>query len=753
MNQFGSILLVLGGLAAIWTIIRGLQAWQQNNNTALIRQAQYGVYTMFVTITTGVVILVYQLLISNFMNKYVASYTNEALPTYYKFSALWAGQAGSLLLWLWLITVFAAIFVWRHKEDYRELMPIMLSVFAFTSLLFFGLTIFVKSPFETLNFMPRDGNGLNPLLQNWGMSIHPPLLYLGYVGWTVPFAFLVAALVTKNLDSSWLKQSRPWTLMAWLFLSLGNLIGAQWAYVELGWGGYWGWDPVENASLMPWLLATAFVHSQIMQERRGIFKFWNVSLLLITFAMTIFGTYLTRSGVLQSVHAFGDSEMGPYFLVFLGIVLFGGFGLIFSRRHLLESENLVQSPLSREGTVLLSNIAFSAMTFTVLWGTMYPLTSRIFFGEQRTVEISYFNSLNVPLGIFVLLLTGIGPLIAWRKASSSNFVRHFSIPTATGIATVVLLALFGINELYPLITLGLAAFTLAGILQEFYKGTVATMQRTGENWMKSFGTLVINTKRRYGGYLIHIGVVMIFIGITGSSAYNSEAESKLSKGDSMQIENYNLTYADFIDFQNALKWSGIAVLDVEKNGKYVGQVRPEKAKFFNNDQPMSEVALRMTLAEDLYVILGGFDKERNIWITARINPLINWMWLGGIMMIIGTGVALFPEMDRKKRSSKRKGLQDIDAETIIRELSEIEIDYAEGKIDDTTYKEEYEPYEHVDTWIKHAANAKAEQHKNGNGKADVATMETTEAKYCHACGTQLPRDSRFCPSCGERVNK
>ncbi|MCF7803978.1 MAG: cytochrome c biogenesis protein CcsA [Candidatus Marinimicrobia bacterium] len=752
MNQFGSILLVLGGIAAVWTIIRGLQAWQQNNNTALIRQAQYGIYTMFFTISTAVVILVYQLMTSNFVNKYVASYTSEALPTYYKFSALWAGQAGSLLFWLWLIAAFSALFVWRHKDDYRELMSIMLPTFAFTSLLFFGLTIFVTSPFETLNFMPRDGNGLNPLLQNWGMSIHPPLLYLGYVGWTIPFGFLIAALVTKNLDSNWLKQARPWTITAWLFLALGNLIGAQWAYVELGWGGYWAWDPVENASLMPWLLATAFVHSQIMQERRGIFKFWNVSLLLITFAMTIFGTYLTRSGVLQSVHAFGDTEMGPYFLAFLGIVIFGGFGLIFARRNYLDSRSSVQTPLSREGTVLLSNIAFSAMTFTVLWGTMYPLTSRIFFGEQRTVEISYFNSLNVPLGIFVLLLTGIGPLIAWRKASSSNFVRHFSIPTAFGVATVVLLALFGITALYPLVTFGLAAFTLAGIIQEFYKGTVATMQRTGENWLKSFGTLVMNTKRRYGGYLIHIGIVMIFIGITGSSAFNTEAEAKLARGESMEIENYVLTYSEFVENQNALKYSGIAVLDIEKNGKYVGQIRPEKAKFYKSDQPMSEVALRMTLEEDLYVILGGFDKERNVWVTARVNPLINWMWLGGIMLIIGTVVALFPETDSKKRTHTRKRLQDIDAETIIRELSEIEIDYAEGKIDDTTYKEEYEPYEHVDAWIKRAANAKAEQHKNGNGKADVATAEAVEAQFCHTCGTQLPRGSRFCSNCGERVN-
>ena len=752
MNQLGAILLVLGGIAAIWTIIRGVQAWRQENDTSLIRQAQYGIYTMFFTVSTAVVILIYQLMTSNFVNKYVASYTSKALPTYYKFSAFWAGQAGSLLFWLWLITVFAIIFVWRHRNDYRELMPIMLSTFAFTSLLFFGLTIFVTSPFETLNFMPRDGSGLNPLLQNWGMSIHPPLLYLGYVGWTIPFGFLVAALVTNNLDSSWLKQARPWTITAWLFLSLGNLIGAQWAYVELGWGGYWAWDPVENASLMPWLLATAFVHSQIMQERRGIFKFWNVSLLLITFAMTIFGTYLTRSGVLQSVHAFGDAHMGPYFLVFLGLVIFGGFSLVFYRRDELDTEYIVRTPFSREGTVLMSNITFSAMTATVLWGTMYPLTSRIFMGEQRTVEISYFNSLNVPLGIFVLLLTGIGPLIAWRKASSSNFVRHFSIPIAAGIGTVILLALFGITKLYPLITFGLAAFTLTGIIQEFYKGTVATMKRTRQSWLSSLGELVMNTKRRYGGYLIHISIVMIFIGITGSSAYNTEAEAKLAKGDSMKIENFTLTYSDFFEKQNALKYSGIAVLDVEKNGKYVGQIRPEKAKFFNSEQPMSEVALRMTLSEDLYVILGGFNEARDIWITARINPLINWMWLGGIMMILGTAVALFPETKSRNNGPKHKSLSDIDAETIIRELSEIEIDYAEGKIDDTTYKEEYEPYEHVDAWIKQAANAKAEQLKNGNGKADVATMETTEAKFCHACGTQLPRDSRFCSNCGERMN-
>jgi len=328
MNQLGALALIVGGLAAIWATIRGLQAWQ-TQNPKLTRQAQMGIYGAFGAVTLAVLLLLYQLVTSNFVNEYVASYTSRALPLYYKLSALWAGQAGSLLLWLWLITIFAVIFIARHRDDYPELMPVMVATFGFTSLLFFGLTIFATSPFETLNFLPRDGNGMNPLLQNWGMIIHPPLLYLGYVGWTVPFAFLIAALVTKNLKSNWLKQARPWTIMAWLFLSLGNLIGAQWAYVELGWGGYWAWDPVENASLMPWLLATAFVHSQIMQERRGIFKFWNTSLLLFTFLLSIFGTYLTRSGVLQSVHAFGDSHMGPYFLVFMGIVLFGGIGLIF----------------------------------------------------------------------------------------------------------------------------------------------------------------------------------------------------------------------------------------------------------------------------------------------------------------------------------------------------------------------------------------------------------------------------------------
>ena len=750
MNQLGSLVLVIGGLTALWTLVRGAQAYTAQNDRYL-QQAQWGIYISFLSNSLAALLLLYQLITSNFVNKYIASYTSEALPLYYKISAFWAGQAGSLLLWLWLVTAFSALFVYRHRKDYPQLMPVMVSVFAFVSLLFYVLTIFVTSPFETLNFMPRDGSGLNPLLQNWGMAIHPPLLYLGYVGWTVPFGFLIAALVTRNLDSSWLKQARPWTLTAWLFLGLGNLIGAQWAYVELGWGGYWAWDPVENASLMPWLLATALIHSQIMQERRGIFKFWNVTLLLLTFSLTIFGTYLTRSGVLQSVHSFGKSTMGPFFLAFLGIVLAGGAGLIYSRRNELLSKNEVQSPLSREGTVLFSNIAFSAMTLTVLWGTMFPLTSQWLFGQQRSVEISYFNDLNVPLGIFILLLTGIGPLIAWRKSSGSNFLRHFSIPLGTGMAAVLILGLAGIHELYPLGTFGLAAFTLTGIIQEFVKGTAAMKAKTGGSLLEAFMRLMQHAKRRYGGYLVHLGVVMLFIGITGSSAYNVEKEAKMTQGESLEIAGYTLTYSDFEHVRNDLKWAGRAVITVSKEGKEVGTVRPEKAKFFKSEQPISEVALRMTLAEDLYVVLGGFDKERTIWITAKVNPLINWMWLGGIMFIIGTLVALFPDKPTDSASSEteQQNLREIDPQILIHELSELEIDYAEGKLDEDTYNEEYASYADVDPWIKKAAQVQAEKQANGNG--DLTTAERG-IHYCSSCGTKLPQEARFCSNCGERID-
>jgi len=751
MNELGALLLVIGGVAALWTIVRGLQGWRQGN-VAYTRQAQVGTYVSFASVTLAVFILWLQLMAGNFVNKYVASYTSLALPWYYKFSALWAGQAGSLLFWLWLITIFSALFIYRHKDDYPRMMPVMVAVFAFVSLLFYGLTIFVTSPFETLGFLPQDGSGLNPLLQNWGMSIHPPLLYLGYVGWIVPFAFMIAALATDNLGSDWLKQARPWTLLAWLFLALGNLIGAQWAYVELGWGGYWAWDPVENAALMPLLLGTAFLHSQIIQERRGLFKFWNVGLLLVTFLLTIFGTYLTRSGVLQSVHSFGDSEMGIYFLAFLTIVLVGGAGLIFYRRNSLRAQEEVQTPVSREGTVMLSNFAFAAMTLTVFWGTMYPLTSRLLFGEQRSIEVGYFNHLNVPLGIFVLFLTGVGPLIAWRKAHKSNFVKHFIVPLAAGVAVIIFLALLGITELYPLLTFGLGGFTLAGIVQEFYKGTVAIRSRSGDAWWNALGQLVRNAKRRYGGYLVHLGIIMLFVGIAGSSAYNTEAESKLARGESMTINHYQITYADFRDFRNDLKVGGIAILDIKKNGKHVGWLRPEKAKFYKSDQPMSEVSLRMTLAEDLYIVLAGFDENRNIWITARVNPLINWMWLGGLVMILGTGVALFPDRSRTRRNGRkpRLRLEDIDAETLIRELSELEIDYAVGKLDEEAYHREARSYDHVESWIKQEARAQAEMQLNGNGQKEIAALEV-ERVYCAACGAQLPADAQFCSRCGEKI--
>ncbi len=665
MNAIASGLLLFSFFLAgygTWSAFMGGR-WRQGR---LIKSAERTAIVLFIITSFVMVALMVAFVSRDFSLKYVAHYSSSTLPMFYTVAAVWAGQSGSLLLWAWLLTMFAAIVVWQNRHKNRDLLPYALGVILFTAFFFFGLMVYTTNPFEPLPSPVIDGNGLNPMLQNVGMVMHPPTLYLGYVGFVVPFAFAIAALLTKQLDAQWIRTTRRWTLFSWLFLTLGNLFGAKWAYVELGWGGYWAWDPVENASLMPWLMGTAFLHSVMIQEKRGMLKIWNLVLIILTFALTIFGTFITRSGIISSVHSFGLSNVGPVFMVFLGVILIVSFALILKRLPYLKSNNNLDAVLSKESSFLFNNLFLVGMTFAIFWGTIFPVISEAVRGVKITVGVPFFNQVNVPIALALLALTGICPLIAWRKASQRNLRKSFTLPLSAAIVSAVILYVSGVTSLYPLLSFSLSVFVTTTVLMEFYRGIVTRARISGKNLLTSTLDLITRNKRRYGGYIVHIGIVMIFVGITGSSAFQTEKAVSLKPGESIEINNYKIIYKGLEDRSTDHARIVAAAMQVVQNGKPIAMLYPERQKY-SKQEVVSEVAIRQTAKEDLYLILSAFDSERNVSIKAMVIPLVGWIWNGGIVMIIGTLIAMGPDR-LKKRSA------DIPFERVLSRKKEV--DYA-----------------------------------------------------------------------------
>ncbi len=489
--------------------------------------------------------------------------------------------------------------------------------------------------------------GLNPLLENPGMIIHPPTLLIGYVGFTIPFAFAMAALLTGKLGDDWLIAIRRWTLLAWLLLGIGNIIGAWWAYVELGWGGYWSWDPVENAGLMPWLVATAFLHSIMMQRRRGMLKVWNmVVLIILTFSLAIFGTFLTRSGILSSVHTFAESALGPFFLVFIGITLFGSLGLLYYRSKELKSEAEMDSFVSRESTFLLNNLLLVSAAFAIFLGTVFPVISQVVRGVKISVGPPFFNQVNGPIFLAIILLTGVCALIGWRRASIKNLLRNFLWPLVAVIILGIALFIWGVREWYALVAFLVCGFVISTILYEWFRGTRARHQVRAENYLKAFLGLIGANRPRYGGYIVHIAIILIAIGVVGSSIYEMEREVTLRPGESIAIKNYTLTYENIDLYETQSKLVVTATLAVYNHGNLKGRLTPEKYFHRTYEQPVTEVAIRTTLLEDLYVILVGWNEDGTTAFKVLVNPLVNWIWIGGAVFLLGGLVAFWPE--RKK---------------------------------------------------------------------------------------------------------
>jgi len=608
----------------------------------------------FVAVTAAAFALVWSVFTDDFSITYILEHSNRALPAAYKFSALWSGQEGSLLLWAWLLGMYGFVLRLTHKTDVK-LYAYAGTILAGIQVFFLAVLCFAAPPFALFNGqIPDDGNGLNPLLQYPEMVIHPPMLYLGYVGFSVPFAFALGALMMRYPGEKWIKVTRVWTMVTWLFLTAGIFLGMHWAYAVLGWGGYWGWDPVENASFMPWLTGTAFLHSVMMQEKKGMMKSWNVWLIFSTFLLTLLGTLLTRAGLVSSVHAFAQSSIGTWFVVFMGIVLAVCiFTYVLQRSH-LKSEHHLESLVSRESSFLFNNLVLLTACFVILWGTLFPILSEYVVGNKVTVGAPWYNRVAVPIGLFLLFLTGVGPLLPWRATSFRSIRRNFVLPSIALWATVIVCLAVGVRpwkngafdygNFFALVALALAAGVLTAILSEFLRGAGVISRQTGRNLLVATWLLTRRNTRRYGGYIIHIGVVIIVVGLAGS-AFNRNEEKELALHDKMAIGPYTLECVGFTQDSNLNYNSEYALLDVYKGGKKQFQMTPEKRVYLASEQPQTMVAIHSTPGWDLYVVYEGTnpDTQQPI-IKAFLNPLVGWIWTGLAVLVFGTLVALVPSL-------------------------------------------------------------------------------------------------------------
>jgi cytochrome c-type biogenesis protein CcmF len=674
MTLLGQFALWVAFLVALWCVAIAFRGrWQDRPElaTSVVRS----VYAVFGCLVVASLALWKGLITHDFNIEYVAAYTSRNLPPYYIVSAFWAGQKGSLLFWAVVLSLFASLAQLLTPRRYADLMPYVAGVTSAVVAFFVSVMLFGSNPFERLGFTPADGRGLNPQLQNVGMVIHPPMLYLGYISITIPFAFAVAALISRRLDTGWIHAIRKWTLVSWLFLSIGITLGMWWAYVELGWGGYWAWDPVENASFLPWLTMTAFLHSVMIQEKRGMLKRWNLGLIVGTFLLSIFGTFITRSGVIASVHSFTQSNVGYFFLAFLLVAGVLAFTLLYTRWPLLEAEVQLESMVSREAAFLFNNLLLVGIAFSVLWGTLFPILSEAVRGSKITVGPPFFNRVNVPLGLLLLGLTGIGPLIAWRKASTANLRRQFVGPLGTGFATLAVLLAAGIRDLYPLMTFALAGFVAGTVVQEFYRGVRARHRMHGESVPLALLRLIERNRRRYGGYIVHVGVLIYFVAFAGM-AFKVEREATLKPGESVELRSpfghtYTFTHVGISQYEALNRIVSAATVQVAVDGKPAGLLTSEKRQHVDSFkrptfEPSTEVGIRSGLREDLYLVFAGAvgGTEEAVY-RFNVNPLVWWVWFGGFVLAFGGIVTMWPgggpAIARPRRTQAGYGVALVDA--------------------------------------------------------------------------------------------
>jgi cytochrome c-type biogenesis protein CcmF len=656
MPELGRAALVVCLGLALYSVAAGAFGAQRRRRFVSL-SAQNALIASFVAAAVASAVLLTALVRSDFSFTYVSAFTSEQLPLPYKISSFWGGQEGSLLLWLLVLTAYGAAAVLLDRRAGRELLAWAVPVLGVVTTFFAFLLVFVASPFQT-HAAPANGLGLNTSLQSPYFAIHPPMLYLGYVGLTVPFAFAMGALLSRRTDERWIVATRRWTLAAWMFLGVGQLLGAKWAYEEVGWGGYFAWDPVENAALMPWLAATAFLHSVMVQEKKGMLKVWNVLLVILAFALSIFGTFLTRSGVLNSIHSFTESSIGPWFLGFICAIVGGALILLFTRLPLLRAKTRLESLVSREATFLYNNLLLVALCLTILWGVTFPLISEAVRGEAVTIGRAYYDFFVRAFGLPLLLLMGIAPLIAWRRASLRSLGRTFLWPLSVAVAAGIGFLVAGAgSSIAGLIAYTFSVFVLASIVLEFVRGTLARRALSGEAVPHAFASLIARNRRRYGGYVVHAAIVLLAIGIAGSSAYDTSRDARLRPGDTVTIRDYSLTYRGVVRRQAQNATETRATVDVERDGESLGTMHPGKNSYPIEQNVSNEVGIRSDwlTGEDLFLIVEQVNADGSINLRAIINPLVNLLWLAGFVFLGGALIALWPDAREERRLAVRYG--------------------------------------------------------------------------------------------------
>jgi len=653
------VISLYGIFAAIYGVRKSSPAWVDSARNAML--------LTWPLLTISALSIIYLLVIGRYEVEYVAEVTSNSMPLYLRITALWGGQAGSLVFWTWLMSAFASAVTLRKWDRDREFLPWVVVVSLVTLAFFLVMIIFFENPFARLwqvplgqpvkaMFQPKgsvplvmpDGRGLNPLLRHPGMIIHPPMLYLGFVSFVIPFAFAIAALVTGRTDDRWIRITRRWTLVAWLFLSLGLILGGRWAYDVLGWGGYWGWDPVEIAAFMPWLTGTAFLHSVMIQEKRGMLKHWNMVLIILTYALVIFGTFLTRSGVLSSVHAFAQSAIGPLFFAFIGLTFITSLTLLLNRWNELKSEAVMTSMLSREALFLLNNLLFIGILVVCFWGVIFPLISELATGQKVTVGPPFYERATGPLFAGLLLLMGIAPLAAWRHSTAKTLGRAIWKPGLFSLLVLAIVIIGGVRHVAALIGFWLSAFVASVTLYEFWRGALARHQKSGESLPLALWRLAGRNRRRYGGYVIHLGVVLMAIGIIGIEIFQTETQGTIAQGERISLGNYSITFESLATFdtpdgRNVAR----SVISVYKDNQFVGELYPRRDYYYESQQPMTIPGVRSTWEDDFYVLLVDWQPVSTAGATFKVyhNPLVNWLWLGGFVFILGTLLAAWPDQD------------------------------------------------------------------------------------------------------------
>jgi len=670
LSDFGFGVLIVTFIVALYSVVAAIIG-ERRKSAQMVESARRAQLLTFPLISLAAGVLIYLLINNHFDVSFVYEVTSRSMPTYLKITAWWGGQAGSLLFWAWLLSAFTSAVTLRKWERDREFLPWVIVVSSITLAFFLSMNIFFENPFArfwqvagniepstfrpagAMAFTPQDGRGLNPLLRHPGMIIHPPMLYLGFVSFVIPFAFAIAALVTGRTDDRWTRLTRRWTLWAWLFLSLGLVLGGRWAYDVLGWGGYWGWDPVEIAAFMPWLTGTAFLHSVMIQEHKGMLKHWNMILIMLTYALVIFGTFLTRSGVLSSVHAFAQSAIGPMFFGFIGATFITSIALLIWRWPELKSETEMKSMLSREAFFLLNNLLFLSVLVVCFWGVIFPLISELFTGQKVTVGPPFYERANGPLFGTMMALMGIAPLSAWGKSTVMTLGRAIWKPTIPALFVPVLAYFAGYRQWIALVVFFLVAFVIFVTLYDTFRATRARQRAQNENFLTALGRLAERNRRRYGGYIIHISMMLMAIGIIGIEAFQTQTQGTLSQGEALQIDGYTVKYNEVASWDD--QGAGVnytrAVVDVSKNGKYLGQLYPRIDFYFDSQQTMTIPGQRSTLKDDLYVLLVDWQPVSSTGATFKIyhNPLVNWLWLGALVFITGMLFAAWPDKDPSLR--------------------------------------------------------------------------------------------------------